>query len=209
MLHSAVSLIARRRGVAAFGLVAVALVLLMGAVAPAAKVEAAVVTFEAEMLGSHEVPAASSPANGYARFTFNDATGELTYAVWVRGVSSNQVTASHIHRAPVGTAGPPVYTLATGPFDSISGSIMLTTEDIADLRAGNLYVNFHTTSNPPGAARAQLVLPSAAPAPISPPSTGDGGLLVTGSGLGALGILAAASFMAAALGLAVRGGKRV
>ena len=209
MLHSAVSLIARRRGGAAFGLVAAALVLFIGAVAPAAKVEAAVVTFEAEMLGSNEVPAAASPANGYARFTFNDQTGELTYAVWVRGVSSNQVTASHIHRAPVGVAGPPVYTLATGPFDSISGSIMLTAEDIADLRAGNLYVNIHTTSNPPGAARAQLVLPSAAPAPISPPSTGEGGLLVTESGPGVLGILAAAALMAAGLGLAVRVGRRV
>jgi len=209
MLYSAVCLIARRRGAATFGLVAFALVLLIGAVAPAAKVEAAVVTFEVEMVGAEEVPAASSPANGFARFTFNDQTGELTYAVWVRGVSSNQVTASHIHRAPAGTAGPPVHTLAMGPFDSISGSIMLSAEDIADLKAGNLYVNFHTTSNPPGAARGQLILPAAAPAPISPPSTGDGGLLRPESGSGALGILATAVLLTAGLGLAVQGGRRV
>jgi hypothetical protein len=139
-------------------------------------VEAAVVTFEVEMIGANEVPAASSPGSGFARFTFNDQTRELTYAVWARGISANQVTASHIHRAPPGVAGPAVYTLASAPFDSIAGSITLTEADVADMRAGNLYVNIHSTSNPGGFARGQLRLPASGAA-ISPPSTGDGGLV--------------------------------
>jgi hypothetical protein len=174
--------------------------------APATGVEAAVVTFEVEMIGANEVPAASSPGSGFARFTFNDQTRELTYAVWLRGLSSNQVTASHIHRAPAGTAGPAVYTLATAPFDSIAGSIMLTDADVADLRAGNFYVNIHSTGNPAGFARGQLRLPSSGGV-ISPPSTGDAGLAASSS-LSMWQLLAGASLVVVAAGFAARAPRR-
>jgi hypothetical protein len=166
-------------------------------------IEAAIVTFEVEMVGANEVPAASSPGTGFARFTFNDQTRELTYAVWLRGLSSNQVTASHIHRAPAGVAGPAVYTLASAPFDSLSGSIMLTEADVADLRAGNFYVNIHSTSIPSGFARGQLRLPASG-GTISPPSTGDAGLKSNSdSGSAALLVLVLAATASAAI--AVRG----
>jgi hypothetical protein len=174
MLRSVLSLSPPHPSLFVFGLVVAVTLLALGGMAPRSA-EAAVVTFEVEMIGANEVPAAASPGSGFARFTFNDQTRELTYAVWVRGLSSNQVTASHIHRAPPGVAGPPVYTLASAPFDSIAGSIMLTEADLADLKAGNLYVNIHSTTNPAGFARGQLRLPSSG-GTISPPSTGDGGL---------------------------------
>ena len=205
-----------RRGSAfvAGAVLAAALVLGIGGVLSSATgVEAAVVTFEVEMVGANEVPAASSPGSGFARFTFNDQTRQLTYAVWLRGLSSNQVTASHIHRAPAGTAGPAVYTLASAPFDSISGSITLTEADVADLKAGNLYVNIHSTANPAGFARGQLRLPAAPAAPsgaVSPPRTGDGGLVDQENGaVGGLGLVSAAIVAAAALGLARRFAPRV
>jgi hypothetical protein len=169
--------------------------------------EAAVVTFEVEMAGANEVPAASSPGSGFARFTFNDQTRELTYAVWLRGLSSNQVTASHIHRAPAGTAGPPVYTLAVAPFDSIAGSIMLTEADVADLRAGNFYVNIHSTTIPSGFARGQLRLPSASA--VRPPSTGDGGLTAQApNGAWQAGWLAVAGLAIGAAGFAAYAARR-
>jgi hypothetical protein len=207
MLQLAGSLPKPRRCVLAIGLIAAA-VMVLAAIASATSVEAAVITFEVEMVGANEVPAASSSGSGFARFTFNDQTRELTYAVWLRGLSSNQVTASHIHRAPVGVAGPPVYTLATAPFDSIAGSITLTEADVADLRAGNLYVNIHSTGNPSGFARGQLRLPGTGAA-IAPPSTGDGGLLDRANGGAGLSALLPALLAVAVLGLAVRAARRV
>src|SRR3990170_5722908 len=156
-----------------------AVVLLAASGAAGERVEAAIGTFEVAMVGANEVPAASGPGSGLARVTFNDVTRELTYVVWMRGLSSGEVTASHIHRAPAGTAGPPVYTLATSGFDVISGSITLTEADVADLRAGSLYVNIHSKANPSGFARAQLILPKAAA--IAAPSTGDAGLADEGN----------------------------
>src|SRR3972149_5506815 len=85
-----------------------AVVLLAASGAAGERVEAAIGTFEVAMVGANEVPAASGPGSGLARFTFNDVTRELTYVVWMRGLSSGEVTASHIHRAPAGTARAPL-----------------------------------------------------------------------------------------------------
>ena len=204
MLHSVVS--RPRWRVHGLGLLAAIVVMAVGVTATAPQAEAAVVTFEVEMIGANEVPAASSAGSGFARFTFNEETQELTYVVWMRGLSTSHVTASHIHRAPVGVAGPPIYTLASGPFSTLSGSIMLTEEDVADLEAGNLYVNIHSTLNPAGFARGQLALPSsAAPAPIAPPNTGDGGLAPSSTGFSWAGVIVVAGLAAVCLGLTHRG----
>jgi hypothetical protein len=214
MLRIAGTLNLRSEGFVAIALFAAALVLGMSAaLAPRGTAEAAVVTFEVQMIGANEVPAASSPGYGFARFTFNDQTRELTYAVWMSGLSPNQVTASHIHRAPAGTAGPAIYTLAAEPFTSISGSVTLTEADVSDLRAGNLYVNIHSTTNPAGFARGQLKLPSApaaAPGPVvRPPNTGDGGLAGSDSDQGwQLGLIAVAALALGATGVAARALRR-
>jgi hypothetical protein len=189
----------------------VAIIAVLAAAGLAARqAEAAVITFEVEMIGANEVPAASSPGSGFARFTFDDQTRVLTYAVWMRGLSSNQVTASHIHRAPAGVAGPAVYTLAAGPFDTVSGSITLTEADVADLKAGNLYVNIHSVANPGGFARGQLRLPaaSAPAAPASLPRTGDGGFAAPASSTPWAALLLAGAGAVVASGLAARALRR-
>jgi hypothetical protein len=69
-------------------------------------------------------------------------------------------TASHIHQAPAGFAGPIVLGLsAPGPDGSSSGCAEdvdrdLIVEILSDPSA--FYVNVHTTEHPPGAIRAQL-----------------------------------------------------
>lgn len=132
--------------------------------------------------GAEENPAVSSPGSAIARFTFDTDTKELTYAVTVSGISQTQVTAAHIHRAGAGTNGPVVYPLSTVPFAITSGSIALTSEDVADLSAGNFYLNVHSLSNPGGFARAQIIFPGlespddASGSTVTPPSTGDAGL---------------------------------
>jgi hypothetical protein len=120
--------------------------------------EAAPVTIEIALTGSQENPPVAGPGSGFARLTFDEATKKLTFAVTVSGISGDQVTAAHIHRGAVGVNGPIVYNLSTVPFTTVDGEITLTDADIADLKAGNFYVNVHSTTNPGGFARGQIFL---------------------------------------------------
>jgi hypothetical protein len=141
--------------------------------------EAAVVTIDVTAVGAQENPPVTGEGYAIARFTFDDASRVLTYAVTVNGLSSGLVTAAHIHRGATGVNGPIVYTLSAAGFSQVAGSITLTPDDVADLTAGRFYVNVHSVANPGGFARGQIILPGAAPttpAPITPPATGDAGL---------------------------------
>lgn len=162
--------------------------------------EAAPVTFEVQALGANEIPAVSGPGSAFGRFTFDKDTKVLTYAVTVSGLSPNLVTAAHIHRGAVGVNGPIVHTLSATGFTQISGTITLSDADVADLEAGRFYLNVHSTDNPGGFARGQLILPSAAPSQpsVRPPSTGDAGLLDEESSRA--GLLIAAALAVASLG---------
>ena len=137
--------------------------------------QAAVVTIDVTAVGAQENPPVTSEGYAIGRFTYDSATKVLTYAVTVNGLSSGLVTSSHIHRGATGVNGPIVYTLSAVGFTQIAGSITLTADDVADLEAGRLYFNIHSTANPGGAARGQILLPKAGAA-ITPPSTGDAGL---------------------------------
>lgn len=159
----------------------VGLVLAGAALQPGGKTpvaEAAVVTIDVTAVGAQENPPVSGEGYAIARFTFDDSTRVLTYAVTVNGLSSGLVTAAHIHRGATGVNGPVVYPLSTVGFSQVAGSITLTVDDVADLQAGRFYVNVHSTANPGGFARGQIILSGAAPAApaITPPNTGDGGL---------------------------------
>ena len=137
--------------------------------------EAAVVTIDVTAVGAQENPPVTSEGYAIGRFTYDSATKVLTYAVTVNGFSSGLVTASHIHRGATGVNGPIVYPLSLVGFTQVAGSITLTADDVADLEAGRFYFNIHTTANPGGAARGQILLPKATGA-VTPPSTGDAGL---------------------------------
>src|SRR6266508_798900 len=120
--------------------------------------EAAQTTVDVTLTGSEENPSVKGDARAFARFVFDDATRKLDYAVTVSGLSADLVTASHIHRGAFGVNGPIIHTLSDKGFTQISGTITLSDGDVADLKAGNLYVNVHSTENPGGFARAQIYL---------------------------------------------------
>jgi hypothetical protein len=120
--------------------------------------EAAVTTFEVGLSGLEENPVVNSPGYGFARFTFDDTTRVLTYAVTVSGLSAGEVTAAHIHRGAVGVNGPIVHFLSATGFTQVAGSITLSEADVADLKAGNFYANIHSVQNPGGFARGQMFL---------------------------------------------------
>jgi hypothetical protein len=165
-----------------------AVLLVMGGAAaggyqtPAAS--AAQVTVEGVATGAEENPPVTSPGSVRVRFVFDDVAKTLTYSATVNGISQDQVLFAHIHRAARGVNGPIIHNLSLVPFTQISGTVNLSDADVADLRAGNLYFNAHSKDFPGGFARFQLTLPAApapaattAPAGITAPSTGDGGLL--------------------------------
>jgi hypothetical protein len=158
--------------------------------------EAAIHTIDVTAVGAQENPPVTGEGFAVARFTFNDQTNVLTYAVTVNGLSSGLVTAAHIHRGATGVNGPIVHALSLVGFTQVAGSINLSAADVEDLRAGRFYLNVHSTANPGGFARGQMILPgTAAPtAPISPPATGDAGLATSttaGSLLALAGIVLA------------------
>ena len=95
----------------------------------------------------------------------SDATGhclgrleENSFEVICRHTVQN-VTAAHIHRGPTGENGPIIHPFesATSPF---RGVFEFSAEDLADLQAGNLYVNVHSTANPGGEIRGQIGPPA-------------------------------------------------
>jgi len=115
-------------------------------------------TFYANLTSAQEVPSNASTGSGYARVVLNESTLTITWTVVFTGLSSNQ-TASHIHGpAAVGAnAGvlinfPPV----GGTSGTLTGTAAITAGQIANLRAGNGYVNIHTTNFPGGEIRGQL-----------------------------------------------------
>jgi CHRD domain-containing protein len=172
--------------------------------------EAAIITVDVTAVGAQENPPVSGPGYAIARFMYNTDTKRLDYVVTVNGLSESFITASHIHRGAAGTNGPIVHNLSLVPFTQISGSVTLSDADVRDLEAGNLYVNVHSTTNPGGFARGQIILPrgaapAASPAPsqptVRPPSTGDGGLIDSGTMapvlfIALVGVLGAGSLVA-------------
>jgi hypothetical protein len=151
------------------------------------KASAAQITLEGVATGAEENPPVTGPGSVRVRFIFDDVAKTITYSATVNGLSQDQVTAAHFHRAARGSNGPIIINLSLVPFTQISGTVQLTDDQVADLRAGNLYFNAHSKDNPGGFARFQLVLP-AAPAPaatvpaITAPSTGDAGLKTQSDG---------------------------
>jgi hypothetical protein len=128
--------------------------------------------FTATMDGSQEVPPVSTEATGTAWLKLSKDGTELDYRVNVFGIDN--VTASHIHLAPVGTNGGVVATLftsspATGTVngqlvhgtitaDDLSGALAgMELEDLIDrIDAGNAYINVHSTDYPGGEIRGQI-----------------------------------------------------
>lgn len=113
-------------------------------------------TYRATLSGAQEVPPVSSPGTGNAEVLVNPSTMAATYRVTYAGLTG-PATMGHIHGpAPAGqNAGVKI------PFPSvtqspITGSVTLTAEQYADLKAGRYYVNIHTAAHPGGEIRGQL-----------------------------------------------------
>ncbi|ACB76317.1 CHRD domain-containing protein [Opitutus terrae] len=117
--------------------------------------------FRTTLTGSQEVPPNDSPAWGNGFATLNLDTRQFDFNYMFGDLLAPQ-TAAHIHVAPPGVAGPVVHPL---PLGSPSGlSLVLSETDVANLLAGNWYVNVHSELYRAGEIRGQFV-------PVPEPST--------------------------------------
>ncbi|MCG8349402.1 MAG: CHRD domain-containing protein [Chloroflexales bacterium] len=127
--------------------------------------------FIAEADGTQEVPAVETSAQGAAVFVLSDDGESLGYRVWVIGLED--VRFAHIHLAPEGANGPVVAFLrrdrVDGPVRGKYAEGILTAADlvgplagksvsdlVAEIKAGNTYINIHTDAFPPGELRGQI-----------------------------------------------------
>ncbi len=131
---------------------------LVAAVAAWPVAHAATVAFKTNLGGANEVPPVNSKGSGSATVTLDTATKQATWKVEYTGLGG-PAAAAHIHcGAPAGgNAGVAVNLVPSGtPATPIQGSGAMTDAQIAQLEAGQCYINIHTAENKGGELRGQL-----------------------------------------------------
>lgn len=124
--------------------------------------------FNTTLAGSNEVPTRSTAGNGFSQIIIDG--DRVHWSVEIDDI--NNVILAHIHTAAAGVNGPvrvtffqqptsPVSTtdkriLAEGTFTAADVSGISYADLLAAIRAGNTYVNVHTTQFPGGEIRGQL-----------------------------------------------------
>lgn len=118
-------------------------------------------TVTATFSGAQESPAVTTSATGAFTGTFDKATRELRFSVTFAGLTP---VAGHLHTGAPGANGPvflpfPFNNAASNGFESpITGTSILSPSQAAALLANGIYANFHTSANPGGEIRANLVV---------------------------------------------------
>ena len=113
------------------------------------------VVFKAMLDGAQEAPnPVTTTETGNATLTFNTITKVFTITV-THTIASP--TNGHIHKGAAGTSGGVIFPFATftSPINYTSPALDAAQE--ADLMANLYYVNIHTTANPAGEIRGQLI----------------------------------------------------
>ncbi len=151
---------------------------------------AAIVTLRADLNGANEVAPnlSNSTATGVAIMVIDTATRQFTLDLSFSGLGSLS-RAGHIHNGPIGANGPVIFGLdnaatwalipigANGVTSfSTNGPVQSPTlfpaAQLANLLAGNNYVNIHSVGLPGGEIRGQLI-----PAPTAMGLLGLAGLV--------------------------------
>ena len=140
----------------------------------ATQAQAQTITWTANLNGGNEVPGVVTASVGTATVTWNTTTKAGTYRVDVYNMPVG-TTASHIHVGSAGVGGPVVvnFTVPAGGISNDFGlSGTFTCSDVVNRPAqginscedfeqaillDNAYVNVHSTANPGGEIRGQIV----------------------------------------------------
>ena len=135
--------------------------------------QAQTINFTAALSGGNEIPGVVTGSVGTGTVSINLATQVITYRIDVYNLPVG-VTASHFHVGAAGVAGPVVvnFTVVANTSNdfAISGTASATDltvraaqginswEDFVQaLLLGNVYMNVHSTANPGGEIRGQVI----------------------------------------------------
>lgn len=129
-------------------------------------------TFYSTLSGANSVPAVPSSAIGTAVLTYYFGTNTFDLSAEVSGITTSNLTGSHIHLGATGVNGPIIVPIATSLWtNNGAGGMTLALTGQAfpainetDLLAGNTYLNIHTTAYPGGEIRGQIASPVPLPA---------------------------------------------
>lgn len=104
--------------------------------------------------GDQEAPPVKTMASGTAVFTVKD---DMSFSGSVR-TEGIEATAAHIHAGAAGTNGPVVVGLMMKGDNEwiVPADTKLTDVQLAELKAGRMYVNVHSDAHKDGEIRAQL-----------------------------------------------------
>uniref|UniRef100_UPI003563B869 CHRD domain-containing protein n=1 Tax=Stieleria sp. TaxID=2795976 RepID=UPI003563B869 len=123
--------------------------------------------------GSQEVPPVNTTAFGEANLVFDAESESFRLDLFVSGIELTdesdlpQLTGAHIHLQASGANGPVIVNLGTDQWISEETGIRLRLDDvafpnqnIAALLAAGAYINVHSSANPSGEVRGQIVFPT-------------------------------------------------
>ncbi|MFL5254588.1 MAG: CHRD domain-containing protein [Rhodopila sp.] len=135
-------------------------VVLAAAVAAAfvTSASAATVSYTAKLSGRSEVPKVDTKGSGKLDATLDTASKELKYTLTFEGLSG-PATGAHFHGPATRTQTAGVITPIGGgnPASPVTGSIVLTDQQLKELKSGKMYANIHTTTHPAGEIRGQVL----------------------------------------------------
>ncbi|HEY4275353.1 MAG TPA: CHRD domain-containing protein [Rhizomicrobium sp.] len=130
-----------------------AVILAAGVALLASQAQAQTVSLTAYLLGKYAVPATKSDAFGEGQFTYDSATGNLTYYLSYDGTAPNKID---LHGpAASGTGGPALLTFPVTA-SPVTGTATLTKAQADSLLAGTVYVDMHSPAYPDGEIRGQI-----------------------------------------------------
>jgi amidase len=111
---------------------------------------------EVTATGAQSVPPSDVPFRAIVRCAFAEATRELHYEVRVSGTAA-AVDGIYLHRRVNGQNGGVAHILSKSAAPRVAGTVTLTTSEVADLKAGKLYVALLSVASPRLSARANLI----------------------------------------------------
>lgn len=120
--------------------------------------QAATVNLKADLKGASEVPAKDVAGKGTVTATLDTDTNEFKYHVEFSGLTGPAV-AAHFHGpAAEGVNAKPQVPVKVTPLESpFDGKATISPEQAKDLLDGKWYFNVHTSANPGGEIRGQVV----------------------------------------------------
>ena len=121
------------------------------------------VTRTAVLSGAQEPTPVVTNATGYGSVVVDPTTRAISGSITFTGITGTGATSAHIHTGAVGVNGAIFVGLTLNatvpPTSATVPNTVLSEAQYADLLAGNLYFNVHSTANGGGEIRGQIVNP--------------------------------------------------